>query len=79
MNKETIYSSLKRLCSQSYYDTCPVSFINSEHKCGRGYGYLLGVHPVPLLEALKYYSIIFDEQNLRRIIEKRNEKIQNRR
>lgn len=79
MNKEIIYSSLRHLCSQSCCDTCLVSSINFEHKCGRGYGYHLSVHPVPLPETLKYYSIILAEQNLRRTIEKRNEKVQNRR
>lgn len=79
MNKEIIYSSLRHLCSQSCCDTCLVSSINFEHKCGRGYGYLLSVHPVPLPETLKYYSIILAKQNLRRTIEKRNEKVQNRR
>lgn len=73
MNKEIIYSSLRHLCSQSCCDTCLVSSINFEHKCGRGYGYLLSVHPVPLPETLKYYAIIFGEENLRAAIEKRKE------
>ena len=37
------------------------------------YGYSLDGNPIPLSEALKYYSIIYGEHNLRNTIEKRKE------
>lgn len=75
MDKEIIYSKLREICCGSWCYECPIESINPDHKCGCGCGYSLEGNPVPLSEALKYYSIIYGKQNLRRILEKRNEKI----
>lgn len=72
MDKEEIYSKLRQLCNLSCCGTCRITSINSKHSCGHGYVYH-HLHPVPLSEALKYYSIIFGEHNLRNVIEKRKE------
>lgn len=73
MNKKVIYSKLREICSKTWCHNCPIESINPDHKCGCGYGYFLSGNPVPLSEALKYYSIIFGEENLRATIEKRKE------
>lgn len=73
MNKETIYSKLRKICWGRWCDECPIESINPDHNCGCGYGYLLEGNPVPLSEALKYYSIMFGEENLRTVIERRKE------
>lgn len=73
MDRYEIYFKLRKLCFGRLCTNCPISFINSKHKCGNGYGYFLDGNPVPLSEALKYYSIIFGEENLRVAIEKRKE------
>lgn len=73
MNKETIYSKLRKICLGRWCSKCPIESINPDHKCGNGYGYFLDGNQVPLSEALKYYSIIFGEENLRAIIERRKE------
>lgn len=71
MNKNVIYSKLRGLCYGHLCINYPISFINPKHKCGNGYGYFLDSNPVPLSEALKYYSIIFGEHNLRALIEEK--------
>lgn len=73
MDRYEIYFKLNELCLGRLCTNCPISFINSKHKCGNGYGYHLDAGPVPLSEALKYYSIIFGVENLRTAIEKRRE------
>lgn len=73
MNKEEIYSKLRKICWGRWCDECPIESINPDHNCGCGYGYLLEGNPVPLSEALKYYSIMFGEENLRTVIERRKE------
>lgn len=74
MDRYEIYFKLREFCCKSpYCSICQISFINPQHKCGNGYGYFLDGNPVPLLEALKYYSIIYGEHNLRNTIEKRKE------
>lgn len=73
MNKNEIYSKLRGFCNGRLCINCPISSINSKHKCGNGYGYFLNTNPVPLPEALKYYSIIYGKQNLRTLIEKKGE------
>ena len=73
MNKNVIYSKLRGFCNGRLCINCPISSINSKHKCGNGYGYFLNANPVPLSEALKYYSIIYGKQNLRTLIEKKGE------
>lgn len=72
MDRYEIYFKLREICSGHLCTNCPISFINSKHKCGHGYVYH-HLHPVPLSEALKYYSIIYGEHNLRNTIEKRKE------
>lgn len=72
MDKEEIYSKLRQLCNLSRCGICRITSINSKHSCGHGYAYH-HLHPVPLSEALKYYSIIFGVENLRTTIEKRRE------
>lgn len=72
MDRYEIYFKLREFCCKSpYCSICQISFINPQHKCGNGYGYFLDGNPVPLLEALKYYSIIFEKQNLRALIVRR--------
>ena len=71
MDRYEIYFKLREICSGHLCTNCPISFINSKHKCGHGYS--LDGNPIPLSEALKYYSIIYGEHNLRNIIEKRRE------
>lgn len=71
MNKNEIYSKLRGFCNGRLCINCPISSINSKHKCGNGYGHFLDSNPVPLSEALKYYSIIFGEHNLRALIEEK--------
>ena len=72
MDRYEIYLKLREICRKSSYcSICPISFINPQHKCGNGYGYFLDGNPVPLSEALKYYSIIFEKQNLRALIVRR--------
>lgn len=72
MDRYEIYFKLRKLCSGRLCTNCPISFINSKHKCGHGYGYFLDRNnSVPLSEALKYYSIIFEKQNLRALIVRR--------
>jgi len=73
MNKETIYSKLRKICLGRWCSKCPIESINPDHKCGNGYGYFLDGNQVPLSEALKYYSIMFGEENLRAVIERRKE------
>lgn len=73
MDRYEIYFKLREICSGHLCTNCPISFINSKHKCGNGCGYSLCENPVPLSEALKYYSIIYGEHNLRNTIEKRKE------
>lgn len=73
MDRYEIYFKLREICSGHLCTNCPISFINSKHKCGHGYGYSLDGDPIPLSEALKYYSIIYGEHNLRNTIEKRKE------
>lgn len=73
MNKEEIYSKLRKICWGRWCSECPIESINPDHNCGCGYGYLLEGNPVPLSEALKYYSIMFGEENLRAVIERRKE------
>lgn len=73
MDRNEIYFKLREICSGHLCTNCPISFINSKHKCGHGYGYSLDGNPIPLSEALKYYSIIYGEHNLRNTIEKRKE------
>lgn len=74
MDRNRIYFKLRELCNKSpMCGVCPINSINSKHKCGNGYGYFLDGNAVPLSEALKYYSIIFGEENLRVAIEKRKE------
>lgn len=73
MDRNEIYSKLSGFCSDHFCFNCPIFFINPKHKCGNGCGYSLCGNPVPLSEALKYYSIIFGEENLRTTIEKRRE------
>lgn len=58
-------------CSDHFCFNCPIFFINPKYKCGNGCGYSLCGNPVPLSEALKYYSIIFEKQNLRALIVRR--------
>ena len=71
MDRYEIYFKLREICSGHLCTNCPISFINSKHKCGHGYGYSLDGNPIPLSEALKYYSIIFEKQNLRALIVRR--------
>ena len=72
MDRYEIYFKLREICCKSSYcSICPISFINPQHKCGNGYGYFLDGNPIPLSEALKYYSIIFEKQNLRALIVRR--------
>lgn len=71
MDRYEIYFKLRGICSGHLCTNCPISSINSKHKCGDGYGYSLDGNPVPLSEALKYYSIIFEKQNLRALIVRR--------
>lgn len=71
MNKNEIYSKLRGFCNGRLCINCPISSINPKHKCGNGCGYSLCGNPVPLSEALKYYSIIFEKQNLRALIVRR--------
>ena len=73
MDRYEIYFKLREICSGHLCTDCPISFINSKHKCGHNYGYSLDGNPIPLSEALKYYSIIYGEHNLRNTIEKRKE------
>lgn len=73
MDRNEIYSKLSGFCFDHFCTNCPIFFINPKHKCGNGCGYSLCGNPVPLSEALKYYSIIFGEENLRAAIEKRKE------
>lgn len=73
MDRYEIYFKLRKLCFGRLCTNCPISFINSKHKCGNGYGYFLDRNSVPLSEALKYYSIMFGRKNLRAAIEKRKE------
>lgn len=74
MDRNRIYFKLRELCNKSpMCGVCPIKSISSKHKCGNGYRYFLDSNPVPLSEALKYYSIIFGEHNLRNTIEKRKE------
>lgn len=73
MDRYEIYSKLRGFCCGRLCTNCPIFFINPKHKCGHGYGYSLDGNPIPLSEALKYYSIIFGEENLRTTIEKRRE------
>ena len=39
MNKETIYSKLRKICWGRWCSECPIKSINPDHKCGNGYGY----------------------------------------
>ncbi len=72
MDRNRIYFKLRELCNKSpMCGVCPIKSISSKHKCGNGYGYFLDSNPVPLSEALKYYSIIFEKQNLRALIVRR--------
>lgn len=74
MNKEEIYSKLEHFClAQPHCIDCLIKSINPKHKCGSGYSYLLHRHPVPLSEALKYYTAICGKHDLRDAIEKRKE------
>lgn len=74
MDRNEIYLKLKRYClKRPRCSMCYIRYINPKHRCGSGYGYSLDENPVPLSEALKYYSIIFGEENLRVAIEKRKE------
>ena len=74
MDRYEIYFKLREFCCKSpYCSICQISFINPQHKCGNGYDYFLDGNPVPLLEALKYYSIIYGEHNLRNTREKKGE------
>lgn len=73
MDRNEIYFKLSGFCSDHFCFNCPIFFINPKYKCGNGCGYSLCGNPVPLLEALKYYSIIYGEHNLRNTIEKRKE------
>ena len=73
MDRYEIYFKLREICSGHLCTNCPISFINSKHKCGHSYGYSLDGNPIPLSEALKYYSIIYGEHTLRNTIEKRKE------
>ena len=73
MDRYEIYFKLSEICSGHLCTNCPISFINNKHKCGHCYGYSLDGNPIPLSEALKYYSIIYGEHNLRNTIEKRKE------
>lgn len=74
MDRNEIYFKLREFCCKSpYCSICQISFINPQHKCGNGCGYSLCGNPVPLSEALKYYSIIFEKQNLRALIVRRKE------
>lgn len=74
MNRNEIYFKLMHYClGKPTCSMCDIRYINPKHKCGIGYGYSLDENPVPLSEALKYYSIIFGEENLRVAIEKRKE------
>lgn len=72
MDRYEIYFKLREICSGHLCTNCPISFINSKHKCVHGYGYYLDGNPIPLSEALNY-SIIYGEHNLRNTIEKRKE------
>lgn len=71
MDRNEIYSKLSGFCSDHFCTNCTIFFINPKHKCGNGCGYSLCGNPVPLSEALKYYSIIFEKQNLRALIVRR--------
>ena len=73
MDRYEIYSKLREFCSGRFCTNCLIKSINSKHKCGNGYGYYLDGNMVPLSEALKYYSIMFGEENLRAAIERRKE------
>ncbi len=74
MDRYEIYFKLRKLCFGRLCTNCPINSINSKHKCGNGYGYFLDSNSVPLSEALKYYSIIFGEHNLRALIEEKKGK-----
>ena len=72
MDRNRIYFKLRELCNKfPMCGVCPIKSISSKHKCGNGYVYFLDSNPVPLSEALKYYSIIFGEHNLRALIEEK--------
>lgn len=47
MDRYEIYFKLREICSGHLCTNCPISFINSKHKCGHGYGYSLDGNPIP--------------------------------
>lgn len=75
MNKRIIYDKLRNLCFGRHCLDCPIQSINPNHRCGCGFGYNLDSSPVPVSEAMGYYSILYgDIESLREIIETRKGK-----